>query len=543
MVGLLSVIGVIALFFRGFYYQTESDTVFPVYMFGIYNGGTNAIPDTFGCFSLISHVFNHLYLAGAGSDIYDWFQLLAVLICVAYWSYQVLGRVFFSSGARWLSAPLAVAIMDPLLPLEFSKTAMMLSITGFHVTLVGRAWNHFLIGGMLVALGFLVRAEPATIMLVMLFLVALTQLGHSFHRRWVLSIALSATVILSLSIAVTNAGRKPADVRYKEIRPYEYVLVDFRKDLDEAGISDRDKVKLKAAQSFFFADTDELNVAFFEQVGVRPMDKSPMPLFREFIEFDWFVDGWSRFLHSAGALKFHFLALLLLPALLWNRHPRLAVFIVLIIALILTMSLFLKTEHHFITAIITVAVIIVCCQYLVETSTEKERTTGWGAGLLTVLALLMMSEKLSIVARSKEKNDYFQGVAADLDALRPESLVLNVSFWDRYRYRLFAPIKPVGHRLVTVCDGGIIHLNDSYQQMLIQRTGKRAFSKQFEELIGAGDRIFVSSDQRMNLITEYFNVVHGCEVSYMEMPGLEGDAHFSDEERIRLFKVSLEGEE
>jgi hypothetical protein len=536
----LMVIGAIALLLGGFYYQTESDTVFPIYIFGMYSGGANAIPDTFGCFAAISDVFNHLYRAGAGSAIYDWFQLLTVLGCAAYWSYQLLSRIAFTSSVKWLAAPLAVAIIDPVMPLEFTKTAMVLSMTGFHVTCMSRAWYHILTGGLLVALGFLVRPEPVTIMLVMVILATPMRTGSMPLRGWVRSIVATASVVLTLSVVFLNSGRTPADVRYKEIRPYEYVLVDFRKDVSEAeGLSIRDKVKLKAARNFFFSDTDELHVAFFKEAGVQPMDKRPIPILRGFVRFDWFMDGWRTFLHGANALKFHLITFMLLPILLWRRHRPLAVFAVLTLLLVLSISMFLKTEHHFITATMSVAILILCGNALPIGRYEERDTGRWQMGLLIVLSALMMSEKFSLVDDSRQKDEYYQAVASELGAHRPESLVLNISFWDRCRYRLFTPVQPAGYERMTVLDGGILYLNDNYQQMLRERTGQETFAQQFMELIDLENRVFVSSERRMNLLVNYMNVVHGHELDYRMISCSAVSDGTSGIEAVGFFEVFL----
>lgn len=499
---------VIYLISDGFYYQTESDTVFPAYIFGLYSGGSNVLPDTFGCFAGLSHLFNALYRHGASTAIYDWFQVLTVLGCSVYWLHHLIR----TSNSLWLIIPVLIGLLDPMLPFEFSKTSMILSLTGLHLISSKKDWWSSGIGIMLLSVGFLVRPEPAAIAMLIVCISVFFGLGFIPKLHILTSSVVSVLVVSVLSIVFLQSDRTDADVYYKKFRPYEYVLVDFRKgELGLSGLDQSASVKLQAAQEFFFADREELSLEFFEKVGIRPMDKTPISLLKAFFRFDWLLDGVRSFVNGAASLKFHFLVLLLLTLIFWKRHRRAALFLLSVVLVILSVSIFLKTESHFITTMVMAALLIVGGEKKHSMHME-EVSSGLRIFFTTLVGLLsamMLVEKAKLISTAQQKHEYYLHVQNELQEYEPDLLVLNISFWDKLHYRLFCPIQPEEHEKMTVLDGGTLYLNENYQQLMYAKTRKHRFIDQFTELMGADGKVFISSEERVKLIVKYVNVVYG----------------------------------
>ena len=512
--GTASVVGLVFLCSGGFYYQTESDTVFPTYMFGMYSGGSNVLPNTFGCFSGISYWFNLVYSYGISSDIYDWFQLISVFCCAVYWVHSLIR----ARKTPWLMIPVLVSLLDPILPFEFSKTAMFLSITGLHVLTEKTGFFPIITGVFLVSLGFLVRPEPVVISMVIFFLATL--LNFPASQKKLTALVLPFLSVTFLSLVFLNSERTTEDAYYKEFRKYEYTLVDFRKGLiNEVGLKPTDKIKLQAAQKFFFADREELNLDFFRELDIQPLDKTPISLVKAFSKSGWVKNGWGRFTEGVFCLKFHFLTLLLTALLLWKKNRAEAWLLVLSTFIIVLFSVFLKTEHHFITSTMMAALLLTGVSKD-KLPSKTEATSLPKRGLIIVLVMilstLMFLEKARLVSTSKKKSDYYQLVQNKLEDFQPNSLVFNISYWDKLHYRLFSTVQPKAHDKVVVIDGGALYLNGNYQTLMYNMTGENRFVEQFLYLVKE-EKIFVSSRERMELITNYMNVVHGLDLHFITL--------------------------
>ena len=524
------------LAFGGLYYQTASDTVFPTYIFGIYSGGSNALPDTFGCFSGISKCFNLLYQHGVGTDIYDWFQFISVFFCSAYWSYHLIR----SRIALWLMIPVVASLLDPFMPFEFSKTSMLLSVTGLHIIHSDGRLLAYIFGICLFSLGFLVRPEPVIICMILFFAATLLHLRSSLKP--LKTLALPVLAVMVLSAVFLNSSRTKEDIYYREFRKYEYTLVDFRKgQIDDVQLNPVDKMKLQAAQGFFFADREALNTSFFKEIGIQPLDKTPVSLLRAFWKTEWTYDGLSRFTTGIFNLKFHFLCLLLTGLLLWNKNRAKVLVLTMALLLIVGFSVFLKTENHFISSsMMTTFLLIGVLKDRIPDGSESENRSTPVFILVRMLfaSLLMIVEKVQLVSASKRTSEYYNSVQDKLEHLNPETLVYNISYWDKLHYRLFSPVQPEGSYKATVIDGGALYLNEDYQGLMSDRTGRSRFEDQFLYLVEEG-RFFVSSQKRMSLMTDYMNVVHGLGLQYETLMMFPSNDSTLNSKSIGIHKFSL----
>ena len=74
---------VIYLTVGGIYYEGAADSVFQTFIYGTFNNGSNALPDTFGCFTLVSYGLNFLHHYFPGFNWYDGLQLLMLFAATA----------------------------------------------------------------------------------------------------------------------------------------------------------------------------------------------------------------------------------------------------------------------------------------------------------------------------------------------------------------------------------------------------------------------------------------------------------------------------
>ena len=161
--------------------------------------------------------------------------------------------------------------------------------------------------------------------------------------------------------------------------------------------------------------------------------------------------------------------------------------------------------------------------------------------LIGITAILALSEKTTILNTSICKSDYYRNVVEKLAHKNPSSLVLNVSFWDKLHYKLFSPIQPTDSEQMMVIDGGVLYLSNDYQNMLVERSGKTTFIDQYLWLIDQ-QKTFVSSEERMQLLTDYINLVYNQELKFNRLNRAEVGVYPINSANIGFYQYLTENE-
>jgi hypothetical protein len=108
------------------------------------------------------------------------------------------------------------------------------------------------------------------------FLMLLTVVINAAYVRNLKLLLPSLTVALLLSILL-NVDWTPRDKQYNEIRPYQFILLDFETKQDGTFDSEEDSLTMEVAQLFFLNDEQRIDKDFFSKYLVL-MDKNPLHL-------------------------------------------------------------------------------------------------------------------------------------------------------------------------------------------------------------------------------------------------------------------------
>ena len=287
----LLLIGLFALLaIKGcFYYEDGEDPYLVMLAKGEFAGGPQNIPNSFGVWIGLTYVLKCLFQCCAGLDWY------AVLMTLGY-SLLILQliRIFpllFDTTERFLSRWPAIVVLGGCAIL-FGEHFFLWQLTRLSFFLSGLAilnmWLDLLakepVGNYKLKQAFhllcftyagLIRLEPAVLNLV--FWLPLMGLGllNGVRIRNYLVLLLPVGIILTLSFIVNTPFNK-IDKDYLDFRRYQFSLLDFQQPVNTLKIADaKDSVIYYAAKKAFLCDRQQVNPAFFDRIGILPMDKTP----------------------------------------------------------------------------------------------------------------------------------------------------------------------------------------------------------------------------------------------------------------------------
>lgn len=525
--------------FDGFYYQSQSDTVFPTYLLGFYNNGTDLFPLAFGCFTLLSKALNYGYHTLGIVHVYDLFQLFAVVLCSFYWALIAYDSIKGSLKAKAAYITLIIILLFGFVStLEFTKTSLILGVTGLHLWFNKNSIIPLTIGILLFLLALFVRAEGGTLALAV-------YLGYLLaSKKWRI---LEPTIryrsffvfLLVLGIGILlNLETSPSNTYYLNNRPYENALADFNMSSSALSrLSTKDSIKVYTASKFFFADTSKLNPSYFASIdGIKGIDKKPVSLIKHFLSFDWFKNYRNSLMKFTETWS---LFALVLGVSLLSYLKRAWFFTLIALAqttVIIILSLALKAEFHVITSYISLTLILTLIAAVNKKT--KESPLQIPVLLFTLFAAFAyLGFSLNLTKTYANKHLYYEAVLKDIQkASDSKTIMLNVSVWDEFHYKLFSPYQPSNHQEIFVLDGGILHLGEEHERILIERTQKSNFIDQVEQLFHRENLIVYSSEERLKIILNYINLIYDSNYTFEKINSFPSP-HISSDKLVHTFKI------
>jgi hypothetical protein len=507
----------ILLLINGLYYQTQSDTVFPTYIFGCFNGGTNALPTSFGCFSFIGYLMNYLSNFIKPEFIYDGFQLALVLMSIIIISIIFINRIRLNSSISiLLLTTFFILLIDFCSPFEFSKTSFILSFCSF---LLPKIKRNIFIQITFFSLAFLIRPEPVAIVACIFLIYELTNINIREpikHIRTLIKNNLIFVLAFTLLSLLINISYTEEDEAYKKIRPFEYSLSDFNRNLPSHIELDKiDSIKIKAAMNFFYADKEELNFDYFEKRKIDKRDKTPISIFRSLVNFGANFKFDNQFKSIVKELTFYWIfCLIWLSFLLLNKNIRLFLFVLTSVLFLILIAIFFKPELHFITPHFSVVFIL----SIIEFNHQREEKNDFLISrivfgitfTLSLMQIFLFQQKQ--IDKSKIKHNYFEKIIMDIEAVDDGlMIIMDVGVWDEFHYKLFSKIQPLNYRNIVVVDGGILYLNKEYQNKMKSLTEKEYFIDQYSYLFDSEKLLVYTSDKRLKLISDYVKIIYNKE--------------------------------
>jgi hypothetical protein len=533
---------VLYLFFSGLYYETTDDGICKNYIAGWYSGGSNALPDTFGCYVLISGFLNWLYNHFPGISWFDIFHFSFLSL-----GFILLLRLFFFNrnvpdkiGYLFLATLITITIAGVFfVPVEFAKTTIFLS--GLSMIEIYRKQKTGLVAAvfflLLFFIGLLMRIEAALLGFV---ITSSFFLSISTDFRWWLRKSIPPFLLVILVSLLVNFPKTKEEEYYLKIRAYEYAITDFDRANTTVRLrTEKDSVIFAACTHFFFADSANCNVEYFKKIGIAQFDKTPVSILNKLIQFK--IDAgkvdqlFAVFFHLKWLLCLFLISLIGIQYLHPDRN-KLLLANIFGFCLLVFISIWLKPEDHVIYPVITLLLLLNI--YFLKQEVASKGIPHKTYVLIIPFICFLSGELLcqyQRASREKERSGYYSSIALYLKNHPVGHTILNIGCWDQANNKLFQAngfaILPNAYLL----DGGILYFNQGYQDMMRKTTGKEDFLGQWEYFIYNKGSIFVSSQKRMDLILSYMNTVY--HKKYTLVRSKEFNASFSGTEPLALFQI------
>ena len=511
---LISTGSLLYLLMGGVYYMGADDAVLQSYIYGLYNNGSTALPDTFGCFVLLSSPLNYLHHQFPDINCYDAFQLSLLMI-----SFYYLYKFLLSECKKEELVPLFVITLISLTiagvfikPAEFTKTSMLLAC----MALIQMFYDHkkfgikSILGGSLFFVALLIRIEGA--ILAFLITSAIQIAAFTSLKCWLRKNLPAIFMIICVS-AIVNWPKTQSEDYYSKIRGFEYTLTDFDRDSAKANlVTQEDSAIFYACTHYFFNDSLHCNVAFFEKTGIRAFDKTPLSLLKGAMHprvLSQKAEYYFSILYNLKWLVLLCLISIIASIILHSRKTRLVLANSFCILMITFISLWLKPEEH----VIGPALAIILLLNIAFIINEKKGRLFLSRHLLsTIIIIALMSgefyHQYLLVEDEKKLTLYYSSVAEYLELHPSKKTLLNIGSWDEAHHKMFEKNKLCTLPHTYVLDGAILYFDQDYQNYIYTITGNRSFIGQWEYFIKSDDCRFVSSANRMELAIHYLNVVY-----------------------------------
>ncbi len=487
---------------KGYFYQSQSDTVFPTYIIGYYSNYVNSLPNNYNCFSLISNLLNSL-----NYDIFNWYDLFQFLIVgsgIIYFIHTILSNRRSNMGIfnkTILVLLCVVLVLDFAFPFEFSKSSFIGTALALHLIFLKKKTK---VGMLILFFAFCIRPEASVLSIFIFSTIFYSNLLKNIVKTLCIALILGATVF------VISFNNTDVEKYYSSIKKYEYQFGDYEKNYELYSISNKiDSIKFVAASNFFLSDTSSINLDFFEKISLSQNNN----LYSNIV-LNFFKGNWLNKTHEIEKLfklsPYFALMFLFILSLIMQRKYILSLILFGHLIFILLFSLLLKIEYHFITPYISLSIISVIIVL-------KGRFKGFGMINFLVLPLVIAQFlfQYNLTETFKHKSEYFEKIKTDISTDNSDSIrMITINVWDEMHYQLFTDIQARSNNSLINIDGGILYLSSDYMSNLKKLSKEETFDKQLAYLFQQKDNIIYTSLERMDLILSYMEIVYGKKYAY-----------------------------
>ncbi len=512
---LLSGAVILYLTFGGIYYEGALDTVIQTYVYGLFSGGSNAMPDTFGLFVLLATPLNFFYRLFPTINWYDCFQAIILGACVCWLiNTLILYEKHEKLTSLFLGALFFVTIVSRILqPVELTKTAMLVAAISLIEVYRAKAFARYFIFGTFFLLALLMRVESGLLVFAIAapFFFMDADIDSGEYKRWLQKTLFLSILIGGVSLLV-NFPKTSEEKYYLQIRPYEYSLTDFDREQAVVKLQNReDSVIFRSCVNFFFADSSRCNLAFFNKIGLLQFDKTPGSMVGRLQSISIPNTKWHSFIEVLKAVKWMLLILLCLCIQISaSKFYRIRILIANFFALVLLcfLSLWLKPEEHVIAPALAILILL----NLIWIRQHPYNISRALNLFITIAAMgfvsIEMYGQFHRMKHQREEYAYYDYVGNYLQNHKIENYLLNIGSWDEAHHKMFDQNKFAELPNAYVIDGAILYFNGGYQKLMKNTTGSAKFIDQWQYFIDRKGSVFVSSEKRIAMLLEYMNVVY-----------------------------------
>lgn len=538
---------VICYWVWGMFYNEYTDKFFTAYVDGSFDSGTpKAVFYNYGYLTAISQLMAWLYGLWPA---FNWYGIVVQCIMVLTTTgFLFLLQSLYRSAdrLRWAVVLTGVGLLPfwvyhvtlyrttelAFLAFGISSLVLVLSFTERVGATMGSLRTVRVYFLLLFLLSTLVRVEPILMSSIIWVPYGLIAWKRKATRRSVLKVLLVTVIGVGGSYALYMSTIGPGSAMFKERRVYNYTIWDFGQAEEHLNLtSAADSIKLQAARQFFVSDKDEMNGAFYQRIGILPLEKSldAIPGYLLDIKLRvakainiWkglLVEQWVMF--AAAVILFIGASLLLLLNGRQNQWLFLLSMQLWFYLVLFGVTIFMKMELRVLCPLLTLDMVaITSLVFLWVDGLDTKLST-------TILLLTMISLAMIGVGRLQEMRsvvaDYQLG-AKNIRAFKAEllaehhdkTIIFNSIAWQLLRADLFDNNELQATMQLLAFDNGELYMYPTYDKTMRQWCGSDHLKDIAEAIVDKKDEILiVSTLDRMQLIEDYLLIVYGVELNVM----------------------------
>lgn len=527
----------------GMFYNEYTDKFFTAYVDGSFDSGTpKAVFYNYGYFTAISQLMAWLY--GLWPS-FNWYGIVGqgIMVLVTTGFVFLLQSIYRSVVKyKWAVALMGSTLLPfwiyhivlyrttelAFLAFGISTIVLILSYTKALGANMGRLSTvRFYFVGLLL-LSTLVRIEPVLMSSIIWVPYGLIAWRQKAVKTSVLKVLLIAIVGVGGSYAMYMSTIGPGSAMFKERRVYNYTIWDFGQADEHLNLtSAADSIKLKAAQQFFVSDKDEMNGAFYQRIGILPLEKSidaiPGYLLDIHLRVAKALHIWQGLLFSQWVMFVAAVALFIGISLLLLINGKYKQWLFLLALqfwfyfVLFGVTVFMKMELRVLCPLITLNMVMLASLAFYWVFTDDFQKKGSVVVLLITILSVGVLGVFKLTEMQTLTTSYQLG-AQNIRAFKKELLVehsdktiiFNSIGWQLLRADLFDNNELQNTVQLLAFDNGELYMYPSYDKTMQQWCGSDHLKDIAKAIVEKKEEIlFVSTVDRMQLIEDYLRIVYG----------------------------------
>lgn len=527
----------------GIYYGEYTDRFLTAYVDGSFSGGiAKPIFYNYGFNTAVSHL---MALGYGWLPQFNWYGIVAAFfMLLTTTGFLWIANSFMQSFVqrKWLAAGMVLFLMPFWCShvmfhrtTELGSLACGIGIVGLVVSFLPSVSQRLLnpktvraYFTVLILSAIFMRMEP-TLMCTGIFLpYGLWVVGNRQAQKGLIKIAAVVLPVYLGAYMLYLGAIGPAEKIFRDTRVYTHTLWDFGQDEQYYHPTTKaDSVKLEAALAYFISDEVMLSPAFYDSVGVIPLEKSLGSFNNYFIGFNYRVskaiDVWQKLLHEqplffiAYGLALLFAFVLLLTCKQLKKLGLLLFMQLWFLSLLFGVTVFMKMELRVMSPLFTLNLIALTLLPILVLPSSWQLSRGYIRVFMLAMVFFVWPFVLKNLELGKSANNYktaYRNIQAFKSELTEpqfnDRIIVFHSFaWQMLYGNLFDNNEFAQQANFLAIDNGEMYMYPQYKQAMEACCGGYTVKELVTYLLANKTKVvFVSDAERMDLMERYIEIVY-----------------------------------
>jgi hypothetical protein len=484
--------------FLGFsYFEEGGDTFIKNTLSGVFLNQPALPPFSFGAHFGLSYVYLWFYNFIPSIPWYDLFTVFystlaatLVFLCFKRVLHKVRTSIVFSLSL--------LLFLDNILMLEITRISMFIAICSAFLILsssiIESKWK-LIFFQFTLTLSVFLRIESFFLSILLMISIFFINIDYLRNLKYLLpSFCIAVTLSVLLNIDWTERDRI-----YNELRPFQFVLLDFETKNNNFFENMEDSIKMEVSKSFFLNDKENINSDFYNKY-LSKQDRNIFHLKNFLTKTDFSYSAIIKKLQRTELRYYLWIFLVFIYILLsQNKTKKIDAIKVTVYCLLIlfTILVFFKMENRVLFPSLLGLLLLILVNNNVKYKTQLL--------FLACIIFLLLPDK-----KYQELNERYTDVEIVYEKIKalPEN---NIVFFDMHLtvWQGRKPFhNPISEKKVFSFDNALLFTTNEYKQTMILNFKSDATIDVLKKSINNPDIVFFGELQRAKLINNYFNLIH-----------------------------------